>query len=365
MKQLMSGARRRTALIGGAVVVLVAAGLGTWATDTWPFDKDTYCWGAWKEGSGPDFLSGEALEEDNASRTSKETAPTPGRQRGRCTVTIHSERVSGGGEKVVEETEVTVAYGPAPEDAAERMEWIGGYLGGRAMPLPDGLPGATDGNRALLVLPKGCDAPGGRPTAVTLDSNARSVYSDSTMPAGAGLGGSQSVARLLVAVANRGMEKAGCAPAQPFEVVSPLTALPEEDESFFTRACRIRGLDLGEAAKELEYQVGAVTRDLQSCSVRLRRGAGRYFDALMVAQPRLSALFDGATGSRAPARGWRGTGVFADDYKVVRADCAGRPLTALMLAPSTRETTPYFAAFANAVARRLGCASVAPGSATR
>ncbi|GAA2315150.1 hypothetical protein [Streptomyces violaceusniger] len=367
MKQLMGGARRRAVSIGGAVAVLVAAGVGTWATDTWPFDgKDTYCWGAWKEDSGPDFLSGDALDEDNARRTSKETAPTPARQRGRCTVALHSERVSSGGEKVVEETEITVTYGPAPEGATRRMEWIGGYLGDRAMPLPDGLPGATDGRHALLVLPKGCDARDGRPTAVTLDSMARSVYSDSTMSGDAGLGGSQSVARLLVAAANHAMEKAGCAPAKPLEAVSPMTTLPEDDEDFFTRACRIRGLEFGkEAARDLEYQVGAVTRDLQSCSVRTQRGEGRYFDALMVAQPRLSALFDGATGSKAPARGWRGTGVFADGYKVVQADCAGRPLTVLMLAPSLRETTPYFAAFANAVARRVGCAPVAPGGSSR
>ncbi|WAP55643.1 hypothetical protein [Streptomyces sp. S465] len=364
MKQLMSGVRsrvrRRTALAGGAVVVLVAAGLGTWSTDTWPFDKDSYCWGAWKEDSGPHFLSGEAIDEDNAGRTSKETAPTPRRPQGRCTVSLHSEDAD-----VAEKTEVTVVYGPAPEDAAERVEWIGGYLGDRAMPLPDGLPGATDGRHALLVLPKECDTRDGRPTAVTLDATAESVYRDSTMSGDAGLGGSQSVARLLVAVANRAMEKAGCAPAKPLEVHSPITTLPEEEESFFTRACRIRGLDLGDAAEELEYQVGAVTRDLQSCSVRLRRGEGRYFDALMVAQPRLAALFDGVTGSKAPARGWRGTGVFADEYKVVRAGCADRPLTVLMLAPSTRETTPYFATFANAVARRIGCAPIAPGGTDR
>ncbi|MCQ8195552.1 hypothetical protein [Streptomyces rugosispiralis] len=366
MKQLMDGARRRAVLVGGAVAVLVAAGLGTWATDTWPFDgKDTYCWGAWKEDSGPDFLSGEAVDEDNASRTSEETAPAPGRQRGRCTVALHSERTSSDGGKVVEKTEVTVDYGPAPESAARRMEWIGGHLGDRAMPLPDGLPGVSDGRSGLLVLPKGCDTRDGRPTAVTLDSTAESVYSDSTMPGDAGLGGSQSVARLLVAAANRAMEKAGCAPDKPLEVVSPVLTLPEGRETFFTRACRIKGLELGKEAEDLAYQVGPVTRDLQSCSVRQTRGDGRYFDALMVTQPRLSALFDGATGSKAPARGWRGTGVFADTYKVVRADCAGRPLTVLMLAPSLHETTPYFATFTNAVARRVGCAPVAPGGSDR
>ncbi|WP_063735696.1 hypothetical protein [Streptomyces sp. RTd22] len=359
-------ARRRTAWAGVALAVAVAAGLGTWATDTWPFDgKDTYCWGAWEEDSGPAFLSDEAVEEDGADRTSEETAPAPERQRGRCTVALHTEDVSSG-EKYVDETEITVGYGPAPKDAARRMEWAGGYLNGRAMPLPDGLPGVADGKHALLVLPERCDTGDGRPTAVTLDAKAETSSSDGTLPADPGLGGTRSVAELLVAAANRGMEAAGCAGSKPLRVVSPVLTLPEDAESYRSPMCRIGGLELGKAAEYLEYQVGAVTRDLQFCSVRTRPGGDQYFDALMVAQPRLSALFDGATGSTAPARGWRGTGVFADDYKVVRADCAGRPATFLMLAPSLRrQTAPHFVTFTNAVTRRIGCAPVAPGGSGR
>src|ERR1044072_5830221 len=136
-------ARRRTPWASVAIAVAaaagvggaVAAGFGAWATDTWPFDgKDTYCWGAWEEDSGPEFLSGDA------NRTAEETAPTPRGQRGRCTVALHTEDVSSG-EKHVDETEITVGYGPAPEDAARRMEWAGGYLNGRAMPLPGGRRG--------------------------------------------------------------------------------------------------------------------------------------------------------------------------------------------------------------------------------
>ena len=353
-------ARRRTAWASVAIAVAVATGLGTWATDTWPFDgRDTYCWGAWEEDSGPEFLSGDA------NRTAEETAPTPQGQRGRCTVALHTEDVSSG-EKHVDETEITVGYGPAPEDAARRMEWAGGYLNGRAMPLPDGLPGVADGKHALLVLPERCDAGDGRPTAVTLDSKAESTWSDGTLPTDPGLGGIRSVAELLVAAANRGMEAAGCAGAKPLRVVSPVLTLPEDVESYRSPMCRIEGLDLGAAAEDLAYQVGAVTRDLQFCSVRTRPGGDQYFDALMVAQPRLSALFDGATGSKAPARGWRGTGVFADDYKVVRADCAGRPVTFVMLAPSLRrQTAPHFVTFTNAVTQRMGCASVAPGGTGR
>ncbi|MEU0840340.1 hypothetical protein ABZ370_12840 [Streptomyces sp. NPDC005962] len=362
MKRLIR-ARRKTVL-AGAIAVLLAAGLGTWATDTWPFDrKDRYCWGAWKEDSGPGFLGDDAFFDGGGSRTSEETAPTPQRPRGECTVAIRSGYTSSDGDENVRDTTVTVAYGPAPKAAEHRLEWIDGYLGDRAMPLPDGLPGTTDGDKALLVLPKRCDTRDGRPTTVTLDSTSRLTWQDGAMPTDGGLGDSRSVAELLVSVANKGMEEAGCAPSKPLRVTSPALTLPEKEENYFSRACRIKGLDFDrKTARELEYQVGAVTRDLQSCSVRTKPTGDRYFDALMVAQPRLSALFDGTTGSKAPAPGWHGTGVFADGYKVVRADCAGRPLTFLMLAPSLpRGTTPYFTAFTNAVTQRIGCAPVAPG----
>ncbi|MET7932053.1 hypothetical protein [Streptomyces sp. NPDC005322] len=365
-KGLLRG-RRKAALAGATALLLAAAGLGTWAADSWPFDgKDRYCWGAWEEDSGPDFLGEAAFYDGNGSRTSEETAPTRQRPAGRCTVAIRSSYESGSSGKNVTDTEVTVTYGPAPKDAARRMEWLDDYLGDRAMPLPDGLPGATDGSHALLVLPKRCDTRDGRPTAVTLDSDAQTSWSDGSMPGNAGLGGSRSVAELLVSAANRGMRAADCAPATPLRVTSPVLTLPEKDEFVFSRACRIKGMDFErETAADLEYQVGAVTRDLQSCSVRTDRGAGRFFDALMIAQPRLAALLDGATGSKPPAGGWRGTGVFADTYQVVRADCADRPVTLLMLAPSVHQMRPYFTAFTNAVTRRLGCAPVAPGGTDR
>ncbi len=49
------------------------------------------------------------MEEDDADRTSEETAPTPQRQRGRCTVALHAEDVSSSGEKNVDETEIRVS----------------------------------------------------------------------------------------------------------------------------------------------------------------------------------------------------------------------------------------------------------------
>ncbi|WKX73954.1 hypothetical protein [Streptomyces sp. XD-27] len=357
-------ARPKTALAATAAVAVLAAGVGTWAAGIGPFEEeDRYCWGAWEEGSGPEFLS-----DGDGSRTSEETAPTAKRPRGRCTVAIRSEHAGSTG-TYVSKAEVTVTYGPAPGDAAKRVEWLDTYLSGSAVPLPDGLPGAVDGDRGLLVLPERCDTPDGRPTAVTLDSDARTDWNDGvSVPDGAELGGTRSVAALLVAAANRGMEAAGCAPAKPLRVTSPVLTLAEKKEDFFTRACRINGMELDEGTSDgLAYQVGAVTRDFQSCSVRLSRGADRFFDALMVAQPRLAALLDGVTGDKPPARGWRGTGVFTDTggYKVVRAECAGRPVTLVALAPATRETTPYFVAFANSVTQRLGCAPIAPGGAGR
>ncbi|WP_431040644.1 hypothetical protein ACQUSR_01245 [Streptomyces sp. P1-3] len=357
-------ARPKTALAVTAAVALVAAGLGTWAAGTGPFEsRDRYCWGAWEEGSGPEFLG-----DGGGSRTSEETAPTPKRPRGRCTVAIRSEGTSSSTGDYVRKAEVTVTYGPAPRDAAERVEWLDTYLGGSAVPLPDGLPGAVDEDRGLLVLPERCDTPDGRPTAVTIDSESGTDWSDGvSLSDGAELGGARSVAELLVSAANRGMAAAGCAPGRPLRVTSPVLTLAEKDEDYFSRACRIKGMEFGKGTNGLEYQVGAVTRDFQSCSVRLRRDGDRYFDALMVAQPRLAALLDGVPGREPPARGWRGTGVFTDigGYKVVRAECAGRPVTLMALAPGTRETTRYFVAFTNAVTQRLGCAPVAPGGSGR
>ncbi|QKV95343.1 hypothetical protein HUT19_29440 [Streptomyces sp. NA02950] len=367
MKRVLR-ARRSRVVAGVVAVTLTAAGLGTWATDTWPFDaKDRYCWGAWEEDSGPEFLGDEAFTDGKGSRTAEETALGPRRTTGRCTVAIHAPGYVGDDPDDSMDTRVIVDYGPAPRSAARRMEWINDYLGGRAVPLPDGLPGATDGNHGLLVLPERCDTRDGRPTAITLDATATSSEDGHVYPGTVRLGGSRSVAALMVSVANRAMAKTGCAPAKPLRTTSPVLTLPEERETFFTRACRIRGLEFDrKTAMDLAYQVGTVGRDLQSCSVRTNdRGEGRVFDALMVSAPRLAALFDGTTGSKAAARGWRGTGVFADGYKVVRADCAGRPMILLMLAPSLHETTPYFTAFTDAVTERVGCAPVAPGGSDR
>ncbi|QCX79960.1 hypothetical protein C9F11_31870 [Streptomyces sp. YIM 121038] len=363
---------RRGALAATTVVTLLAAGLGTWATDTWPFEgRDRYCWGAWERDSGPGILGDEAFDGDDAHRrTAEETAPTRARPQGRCVLAVRSEHTFSDGDKGVQDTRVTVTYGPAPERAAARLEWLNTFVGGRAMPLPEGLPGAVDGSHGLLVLPQRCDTRDGRPTAVTLRAEEKGP---DDVIGGTDLGGADAAVELLLTAAEQGMRAAGCAPAEPPRATSPLLRLPEKDDTNPSSAvCRIPGLDVAsglgkEAALRLVAQAGAVTRDRQACSVRIGRSPRlgervdtRVFDALMIREPRLGALLDGVTGSRPPARGWRGTGVFAAGHQVVRARCAGRPTTFLMLGSPTRDTEGYFTTFTDAVTRRLGCAPLAP-----
>ncbi len=365
---------RRGAVATGLAVALLAGGLGTWATDTWPFDgRDQYCWGAWEQDSGPGVLGDEGFEgDDGRSRTSTGTAPTPGSPRGECRLTVASSHTFSDGDKDRQRTTVRVRYGPPPKSAGQRVSWLGGYLADRAMPLPGGLPGAADGNHGILVLPERCDARDGRPTAVTLDAHEEAA-DDDRVPDVPDLGGSQDVAELLVAAANKGMKAAGCAGAEPLRVTSVLPELPERADTFSRGpVCRIPGLDVRadltkETAMRLVYQVGAVNEDLQSCSARIARSVRLgersdqpLFDAVMVREPRLTRLLDGVATTEAPAKGWRGTGDFAADRRFVRAECAGRPTAFLLLGTPTGATSDYFATFTNAVARRLGCAPVAP-----
>lgn len=359
--------RGRLSLITALVLALAGTGLGTWAADTWPWPKDRYCWGAWEKDSGPDFLGDEAFgDDDDGSRTSKETAPTRERPTGRCEVAIAGDYKSGyDGDKGSTDQQVSVEYGPVPKAAEARLEMIhDGFLGGDMVPLPDGLPGTVNGSGGLLVLPKSCDAQDGRPTVVTMHASGTytsgASYTQNDPP---DLGGARQAAVLLVAAANRGMSAAGCAPDEPLRVSSPVYDLPGERERIFSTSddvCGIRGLHLG--TEDIEYQTGAVTRDLQTCSVRGDRDGVPYLQLAMVAQPRLAAVFDGIAGEHPAAPGWRGTGTIGEKHAIVRADCAGRPAAFLMGA----STDPgHLAAFANAAAARLGCAPIAPEGADR
>ncbi|MFE6286600.1 hypothetical protein [Streptomyces sp. NPDC057877] len=359
---LPRGRRGRLVLAAALVFVLAGTGLGTWAADTWPWPKDRYCWGAWEEDSGPGFLG----DGDDGSRTGRETAPTRERPTGSCEVAITRDDRSGyDGGKVSIDQKVAVEYGPVPEAVDARLAMIhDGFLGGDMVSLPDGLPGTVNGRGGLLVLPKSCDAKDGRPTVVTMRASGTYTggpsYTRNDPP---DLGGVRQAAVLLVAAANRGMTAAGCAPDEPLRVSSPVYDLPGERERVFSASddvCGIRGLRLG--TQDIEYQTSAVTRDLQTCSVRGDRDGVTYLELAMVARPRLAAAFDGITGDDPVARGWRGTGTIGDQHAIVRADCAGRPATFLMGASTD---TGHLAAFANAAAARLGCAPVAPEGVAR
>ncbi|MEU6678781.1 hypothetical protein [Streptomyces sp. NPDC046925] len=357
---------RRRAVASGAVVVAVAAGLGTWAFQGPLASKDSYCWGSWEQDSGSWILGDEAFSGDDArGRTSEDSSPTPGKPTGSCTLAVRSSDGGSGGEHA-QQTTVTVKFGTAPKDAKARLAWLNGYLGDGVTPLPDGLPGAVDSTHGLLVLPERCDTRDGHPTAVTLDAQEKRQSGDPRPPS-PDVGGPRGVTELLVSAANKGMEKAGCAPAKPLRVTSPRLTLPENAGTFYSDpACRIKGLDLDLDEKqedETSYQVGVVTDEQQSCAVRIGRSNAAHLDALMVAHPRLDALLKDLHGDAAPARGWRGKGAIEPDHQFVRTQCAGRPTSFLMLGAPAHDAKRLFAAFTNGVSHRLGCTAVAPAAA--
>ncbi|MFD0313060.1 hypothetical protein [Streptomyces flavalbus] len=358
-RALPRGGRGWLLLVAALVLAVAGAGLGTRAADTWPWPKDRYCWGAWEEGGGPGFLGGD----DDWSRAVEETAPTRERPTGRCQIDLaHGGRGGYDGDQVSYDQRVAVEYRPVPKAAEDRLAMVqGGFLGGDSVPLPDGLPGTVSERGGLLVLPKSCDAADGRPTVVTLRASGTYAsgvsYVRNDPPS---LGGARQAAVLLVAAANQGMAAAGCAPDEPLEVSSPVYGLPGEPErvhSTSEEVCGIRGLH--PETEEVEYQIGAVTRDLHTCGVRGTEDGAPYLELAMVAHPRLAAVFDGITGTRPAGRGWRGTGTFGEEHAIVRAECAGRPATFLM---GVSVNPGHLAAFANATAARLGCAAIAPAA---
>ncbi|MFH0518812.1 hypothetical protein ACHBTE_16770 [Streptomyces sp. M41] len=286
-RALPQSRRGRLSLTCALVLALAGTGLGTWVADTWPWPKDRYCWGAWEEDSGPEFLGDKAFgNDDDGSRTSRETAPTRERPTGRCEVAIAGDYESSyDGDKVSIDQQVSVEYGPVPKAAEARLALIhDGFLGGDMVPLPDGLPGTVNGHGGLLVLPKSCDAPDGRPTIVTMRASGTYTSGPSySQNDPAGLGGARQAAVLLVAAANRGMAAAGCAPDEPLRVSSPLYDLPGEPERSFRPdedVCGIRGLRLG--TEDIEDQIGAATRDLQTCTVRGDRNDVTYLQLATV-----------------------------------------------------------------------------------
>ncbi|MFD5325415.1 hypothetical protein [Streptomyces sp. NPDC127092] len=341
----MDGDRRKrrrgvlAVVIAGAMIAS-GAGIGLWATDTGPF-RDSYCWGAWQENSGADFLGEEALAESGAERRSTESAPpAPDRPHATCTVEVASPDDGDDAGKV------TLEYGAVPAGAEERRRWISEYLHGSASPLPDGLPGLVAGDRGMLVLPAACDAgdgdgADGRPVAVTVRTE------DFTM------GSRSAVGRLLVDAANLLMEKAGCAPEQSLRITSPMVKVAERSSIADTPLCRIPGVTFTyDRSANYEQQVGTVGDRLQTCSAwygarRLPAEPAAQF--VMAGEPRLVALFAGLPQGA--------------DKGLVRATCDGRETVFYgdirpgLQGHGQPDDRRVFQNFVTSVSKRIGCAT--------
>ncbi|WP_431780916.1 hypothetical protein [Streptomyces chumphonensis] len=326
-------------------------------TDTGPFAKDRYCWGAWEQDSGPALLGQRMLTDPGSQRTAEEEpAPSPERPASTCTVRVTSEDDEGS--PVVEKT-VTVSFGPVPEAREARREWLGAFVDATASRLPDGVPGLVNTEKGMVVLPEECDVDG-RPSSVTISAGRTGNERLGLAAAPARLGAEYDVATLLLAVANEGMKRRRCAPDEPFRVTSPV---PETAEDPLDRllgeeeSCRLPGFGFA-MSREAHYDgvPGVVENDLQLCTftdtanLRAPRFAGQF---VMAAQPRFAALLDGL-----PEQ--------SDGHRLLRTTCAERPTVFFFQADDALRTAARpdpegaFAAAVTAVTRRLGCPEAAP-----
>ncbi|MBE9499021.1 hypothetical protein IHE61_12845 [Streptomyces sp. GKU 257-1] len=353
--------RRRSLAVLLGVAVLAGAGLGTWATGTWPFARQSYCWGAWEAREGdrvPRVLDKTSQDEE---RSGEQSAPPRKGRRATCSVTLRDTGGSGYDERV--EAEVATV----PRGSKERRGWLRTYLDADSAPLPDGLPGLVGRTRAVFVLPEECDSADGLPTAVT-------VQGAGTSPLTASMGTEGQVADLLLSLAGTAARASGCAPDEPFEAGSPLARAGADDglTAQGGELCRIPGLRF-DLDKDDHYDagVGAVRDDLQTCSVLATADVRNPVRAALfaaVSRPRLAALFTGLADDRSPGEGWRGTGEVGEEHGLLTATCTGRPtvfflqLDAYLAAHADPDPRRVFAAAANSVADRLGCPAVAPAS---
>ncbi|MFI7240940.1 hypothetical protein [Streptomyces qinglanensis] len=361
----VSAARRRRSLaILLGIAVLAGAGLGTWATGTWPFDRQSYCWGAWEVREGdrvPRVLDENSADSEDGERSGEQSAPPRKGRRATCSVALRDKSGSEYDERI--EAEVATV----PRGSKERRDWLRTYLDADSAPLPDGLPGLVGRTRAVFVLPEGCDSADGLPTAVTVEGVR-------TSPLPASMGSEEEVADLLLSLAGTAARASGCAPEEPFEAVSPL-APADADDGLTAQGgelCRIPGLRFAlDADDHYDSGVGAVRDDLQTCSVLDTADVRNPVRAALfaaVSRPRLTALFTGLADGGSPGKGWRGTGEVGEEHGLLTATCAGRPtvfflqLDAFLAAHADPDPRRVFAAAANSVADRLGCPAVAPGS---
>lgn len=348
-----SGRRRRTTIVAGVVAgAVLATGIGLWATDSWPF-RDSYCWGAWEQNSGASFLGDDALGKSGSTRASTESAaPSAAHPRGTCTVYVTSEiEDDDSDEPLTFKESVTLEYGPVPAAAKDRRDWLTRFFHGSASPLPDGLDGLVAADRAMLVLPSQCDK-GGAATVVTIRSESTGDGHLGKVAMPFSIGTRPDVGRMLLDAANTGMEKVGCASAQPLRTSSPMVTVAERDERAERPLCRIPGVtfDLGEGSRYYQ-QVGAVTDRLQTCSVvwkTLRMPDEPSAQYVMTNRPRMVDLFRGLPEGSAQGL----VRLRCDDrptvfYGHVETGLKGRGL------PDDRRV---FDSFVDSVSKRIGCA---------
>ncbi|MCH0540178.1 hypothetical protein I3F58_11470 [Streptomyces sp. MUM 203J] len=318
-----------------AAVALFASGIGLWATDSGPF-RDSYCWGAWQERSGPGLLSGEHMGEGEKVTATESAPPSASGEPAECEVTVTWKRP---GKADVSSQVVSVSYGRLPEEEQEHRAWLARFLPATMTPLPEGLDGTVAKNRAMYVMPAGCDVKG-RPTVVTVHGNDRDIGRES------------EVARLLVDVAETAMRSAGCAPREPLDRTLPMATLASGDEerSGGKDMCRIPGVrfDLG-GVKYTEF--AAVFGDrLQVCTSRIARrhadGRDPGLHLVMTGSPRLSALFAGLPEGA--------------DKGLVQRTCDGRKTTfymrpELLKGRGVPDDRTVFGNFVRSVSERMGC----------
>ncbi|WP_058046133.1 hypothetical protein [Streptomyces roseifaciens] len=352
--------RRARALTGAlAIAALVAALVALWQTQSTPLGGRSYCWGAWPEDEAP-FRRGDH------DRTADESAPAPGRPTGHCSL-----RWRGGHGLGAYEQQVDLRLGTGPRQEGDRRSWLGELFGDGDTPLPDGLPGFTAASgTGALVLPESCDVDG-RPSVVTLKSIA------ALSPATTG--------ELLVRAANKATKATSCTTLPPIRLHHDPSAPPPSDTE--RDRCGIPGLAQG--LNQSRNQGGsqgrrtspapatgpapatstatspATSSDFHSCAIAGAQGWAARF--LTTGRPRLVALFDGLTGDRPPAPGWRAQGSIDAAGALVRADCDGRPTVFTMRSGPGRTHTRLddpreaFPRYVDAVAAQMGCAPLRAG----
>lgn len=355
--------RRRTVLALAVALAVLAGGgtLATWATDTGPFEKRSYCWGALREESGP-----RVLRADEEPVTTESGSLQRGQQ-ATCTVAFGtpgaSQNDSGTTAMRVGGQKVTVRVGPPPRPAAERRSWLEASLHGSAAPLPEGLPGVVGRDRGTLVLPGKCDD-GGLPTTVTVRAEGE-VWE---------IGSEREVADMLLSLAGTAREELGCAEGKPSRITAPVHLSGTEQATIGNKhrpACRLPGMRFTGGSKESGYGVhkDTVADHLQVCSFERVPSRGHPTQAgqfIMTSQPRLVALFDGLAGDTPPGKEWRGKGTIRDGRALVTAECRGGPtvfylnLDDRLAKTAIPDTRHVFARSVNSVAERLGCEAVAP-----